>query len=96
MLLALFLILCIGICPVQVFLCFSKKTFWVRCIPTLVILVIILGCLIMTVYPLGVFAGEDGRLAAIIAMCIGCGALALDAFAWLIWGVVKLIQKLRK
>ena len=96
MLLALFLILCIGICPVQLFLCFGKKPFWVRCIPTLVILVIILGCLIMTVYPVGLFSGEDGRLAAIIAMCIGCVAFILDTLVWVIWGIGKLIQKLRK
>ena len=96
MLLALFLLLCVCICPIQLFLCFGKKPIWVRCIPTLVILAIIFACLIMTVYPMGVFSGEDGRLAAIIAMCIGCGALVLDAFAWLAWGVVKLIQKLQK
>ena len=96
MLLALFLILCMGICPVQLFLLFGKKPFLVRYIPTLVLLAMIVGCWIMTVYPTGIFSGEDGRLAAIIAMCIGCGALALDVFAWMIWGIVKLIQKLQK
>ena len=96
MLLLLFLILCIGIFPVQLFLCFGKKPLWVRCIPTLVTLMIILGCFIMTVYPMEAFSGEDGRLAAIIAMCIGCGSFVLDTLAWLVWGIVKLVQKLRK
>lgn len=96
MFLALFLLFCAAVFPVQLYLCFRRSKLWIRCIPLVCILVLILACLVFTFRPGWIFSGEDGRLAAFIAAYIGFYVLLADGVAWMIWGIVKFVQKRRK
>ena len=96
MFLALFTIVCLAVFPVQMLLCFRCPKRWIKLVPLVSIVVVILGCLFMAYYPVWIFSGEDGRLAAIIAAGIGVYVLLSDGVAWLIYGIVHFVQNRRK
>ena len=90
---AVFLIFCLAAFPVQLLLCFRARKLLIKAIPLVFLLVIILSCLCMAYRPGWIFSGEDGRLAAFIAAYIGFFVLLADGAAWMIWGIVKFVQK---
>ena len=96
MLLAVFLIICAAVFPVQLLLCFRTKSLWKKSIPLACIQLYIVICLIFAFRPGWIFSGEDGRLAALIAAFIGFQVLLVDIMAWIIWGIVNYVQKRRK
>ncbi len=95
MLLAVLLLFYGAVGPVQLFLCFHSKKMGIRMIPPMLVLLSILCCCMIAVPGLQL-TGEDGRLAALIAMFLGLLALAADGLAWLVYGIVKHIQKAGK
>ena len=95
MLLAVLLMLCAAVFPVQLFLCVHSKKMGIKMIPLFLVLIFILCCAVIAVPALHL-TGEDGRLAALIAMFLGFFMLAADGVAWLIYGIVKAAQKLKK
>lgn len=96
MVLAVFLVICAAVFPIQLYLCFRRKELWIKCIPLVCIQMYILACLMFAFRPGWIFSGEDGRLAALIAMFIGVQILIVDVLAWIIWGIVHYIQKRKK
>lgn len=96
MVLAIFLLLCAAVFPVQLFLCFRVRNVWIRMIPLALAVFHIICCVVVASVPENGLVQSDGQLAALIAMFIGFSALAADALAWLIWAIVKGIQKRRK
>jgi len=95
MLLSVLFLFCIAIFPVQLFLCFHSKKMRNKMIPLILVLIFILCCAVIAVPDL-CLTGEDARLAALIAMFLGLFVLASDGMAWLVYGIVKLVQKARK
>ena len=95
MLLMLFLLICFAFFPMQLFLCFHSKKNIIKMMPLLLIIGFIAGCCIAALPGLS-WMPEDGRLAAIVLLFIGLFVLAADGLAWLIFGVVKLVQIIEK
>lgn len=93
MLLAVFSALCAAVFPVQLYLCLRCKKAVIKMIPLFFVLVWVIGCAATAGLHL---AQEDGRLAAVIGCFIGFYVLVADGLAWLIWVIVKLVQKRRK
>lgn len=96
MLLAVFLLLCISVFPIQLILCFRCKSLRIRIMPAVVLLLYIVFCVVIACASEQLMVQPDGRLAALIACFVGLFVLAGDGLAWAIYGIVKLVQKLRK
>lgn len=93
MFLIIFLLLCAAVFPLQLFLCFRCRKQWLRCLPVLAILLLMV-CSAVTASCTGFFPGqEEWQLPAVILFFIGGLVLCSDGLAWLIYGIVKAAQK---
>ena len=94
MVLAMLLLLCAAVFPVQLYLCL-RGTRWIRILPIVVILVYILCCTAVAMPGLQPVS-EDGRLAALVALFLGFFVRAADGLAWLVYFIVKAAQNIKK
>lgn len=92
MLLAVFLIACAAVFPVQLFLCFRGRKNWIKMIPLMWIAVNIVCCMTAIWLSETGYMQPDEQLAALIALFIGLSLVVLDGLAWLTWGIANLIQ----
>lgn len=96
MLVLLFLILCLSVFPVQLWLCFSDKRLAVKLIPVYYVAAHLSGSLILALSPQWFGSAQDNALVGAFLLMIGL-FLAFSVFlAWLSRGIVHVVQKRRK
>lgn len=97
MLISLFVILLVGTFALQLLACVKGKNVLQRAIPVMVLCVLEVLCWILYFWAMAYMKETFGStLSAWIAAVIVLFLMAADALAWLIWAIVKLVQKRRK
>lgn len=93
MYLPLFIVLAAVLLIVQLLLCFKSKKVLIRLIPAILILLSQAVCGIVYTQNLG---PHGAVFAAAIYLILLAMLLAADGIGWLIFGIIWLIQKVRK
>ena len=96
MLLVLFLTVVTAVFPVQLLLCFSRKKKAVKLLPLAVPLLCVAVCAVLVLLADSGARPQDDLLVAASLVMIGLYLFAAIGIAWLISGVVKLVQKRNK
>lgn len=91
----LFMLLAIAAFLTQLFFCFAAKKLWIKLLP--LCLAGVLDALCWLVYFFGMFSEiYGGDFAAFIYGIVLLVMAGVSVLAWLVYGIVKLVQKQRK
>lgn len=80
----------IALFALQLCLCAKARRVWLRLLPLMVLLVLMAGCVILYIC-----SGHTNWAFLILLLILGA-MLAVDGFAWLFWGILRLLYRQEK
>jgi hypothetical protein len=80
----------IALFALQLFLCAKARRVWLRLLPLLVLLALIAACVILYIC-----SGYTNWAFLILLLLLGA-MVAVDGFAWLFWGILRLLYRHEK
>lgn len=84
------LALVIVLFALQLFLCAKARRVWLRLLPLLVLLALMAACVILYIC-----SGYTNWAFLILLLLLGA-MVAVDGFAWLFWGILRLLYRHEK